>query len=199
MSKRKFSELNDIIETAYVVADYSDSNRCYDGAKERETIRRDENVGQLRERTHEPYRVGFSNNNNNNNNNNNSFRNDGGNIFLKKSQSNSQNSFSNTNGEKPELKKVVLNDDNFPSLGTNSAKINKSTIVETKLNFKKVVEKKVDIVDVSEQKITNAPYKKNNYSQYSIYQEIKEKSEKFAKLKMVNDVSSDDNADDGYY
>ena len=54
-------------------------------------------------------------------------------------------------------------------------------------------------MDVSEQKITNAPYKKNNYSQYSIYQEIKEKSEKFAKLKMVNDVSSDDNADDGYY
>jgi uncharacterized protein YktA (UPF0223 family) len=191
MSKRKFSELNDIIETAYVVADYSDSNRCYDGARERETIRRDENVGQLREQTHEPYRVGFSNNN--------SFRNDGGNIFLKKSQSNSQNSFSNTNVEKPELKKVVLNDDNFPSLGTNSAKINKSSVVETKLNFKKVVEKKVDIVDVSEQKITNAPYKKNNYSQYSIYQEIKEKSEKFAKLKMVNDVSSDDNADDGYY
>ena len=196
MSKRKFSELNDIIETAYVVADYSDSNRCYDGARERETIRRDENVGQLRGQMREPYRVGFSNNNNNNNN---SFRNDGGNIFLKKSQSNSQNSFSNTNGEKPELKKVVLNDDNFPSLGTNSAKINKSSTIENKLNFKKVVEKKVDIVDMSEQKITTAPYKKNNYSQYSIYQEIKEKSEKFAKLKMVNDVSSDDNADDGYY
>jgi hypothetical protein len=196
MSKRKFSELNDIIDTAYVVADYSDSNRCYDGARERETIRRDENVGQLRGQMHEPYRVGFSNNNNNNNN---SFRNDGGNIFLKKSQSNSQNSFSNTNGEKPELKKVVLNDDNFPSLGTNSAKINKSSTIENKLNFKKVVEKKVDLVDVSEQKITTAPYKKNNYSQYSIYQEIKEKSEKFAKLKMVNDVSSDDNADDGYY
>ena len=195
MSKRKFSELNDIIDTAYVVADYSDSNRCYDGARERETIRRDENVGQLRGQMHEPYRVGFSNNNNNNN----SFRNDGGNIFLKKSQSNSQNSFSNTNGEKPELKKVVLNDDNFPSLGTNSAKINKSSTIENKLNFKKVVEKKVDIVDMSEQKITTAPYKKNNYSQYSIYQEIKEKSEKFAKLKMVNDVSSDDNADDGYY
>lgn len=196
MSKRKFSELNDIIETAYVVADYSDSNRCYDGVREREMIRRDENVGQLRGQTHEPYRVGFSNNNNNNNN---SFRNDGGNIFLKKSQSNSQNSFSNTNGENPEIKKVVLNDDNFPSLGTNSAKINKSSIVENKLNFKKVVEKKLDIVDVCEQKITNAPYKKNNYSQFSIYQEIKEKSEKFAKLKMVNDVSSDDNADDGYY
>jgi len=194
MSKRKFNDLNDIIDTAYVVADYSDSNRCYDVARERETIRRDENVGQLRGQMHEPYRVGFSNNNNNN-----SFRNDGGNIFLKKSQSNSQNSFSNTNGEKPELKKVVLNDDNFPSLGTNSAKINKSSTIENKLNFKKVVEKKVDIVDVSEQKITNAPYKKNNYSQYSIYQEIKEKSEKSAKLKMVNDVSSDDNADDGYY
>ena len=56
MSKRKFSDLNDIIDTAYVVADYSDSNRCYDNTTERDVIRRDV-------QSQEPYRVGFSSGN----------------------------------------------------------------------------------------------------------------------------------------
>ena len=204
MSKRKFSELNDIIDTAYVVADYSDSNRCYDGARERETIRRDENVGQLRGQMHEPYRVGFSNNNNNNN----SFRNDGGNIFLKNSQSgsqsSSQNSFQsssqNANSEKSELNKIVLNDDdNFPSLGSNSTKINKPGSLQNKLDFKKVVEKKPEVVNKTEPKVISTQYKKCNYRQYSLYQEIREQSERNAKLKMVDDISSDDNGDENYY
>ena len=200
MSKRKFNDLNDIIDTAYVVADYSDSNRCYDNTMERDIIRRDENFGQPRVQSHEPYRVGFSSNN--------SFRNDGGNIFLKSSQnsfqSGSQNSFQsssqNANSEKSELNKIVLNDDdNFPSLGSNSTKINKPGSLQNKLDFKKVVEKKPEVVNKTEPKVISTQYKKCNYRQYSLYQEIREQSERNAKLKMVDDISSDDNGDENYY
>ena len=200
MSKRKFNDLNDIIDTAYVVADYSDSNRCYDNTMERDIIRRDENFGQPRVQSHEPYRVGFSSNN--------SFRNDGGNIFLKNSQnsfqSSSQNSFQsssqNANSEKSELNKIVLNDDdNFPSLGSNSTKINKPGSLQNKLDFKKVVEKKPEVVNKTEPKVISTQYKKCNYRQYSLYQEIREQSERNAKLKMVDDISSDDNGDENYY
>jgi hypothetical protein len=195
MSKRKFNELNDIIDTAYVVADYSDSNRCYDNTMERHVIRRDENFGQPRVQSQEPYRVGFSSNN--------SFRNDGGNIFLKNSQnsfqSGSQNA-NNANTEKSELNKIVLNDDdNFPSLGSNSTKVNKQGSVQNKLDFKKVVEKKPEVVNKTEPKVMSTQYKKCNYKQYSLYQEIREQSERNAKLKMVDDISSDDNGDDNYY
>ena len=195
MSKRKFSDLNDIIDTAYVVADYSDSNRCHDSRMEREVVRRDENFEQPRVQSHEPHRVGFSSNN--------SFRNDSGNIFLKKSQNSFQSSCSNVNNtstEKSELNKIVLNDDdNFPSLGNNSTKISKPGSVQNKLDFKKVVEKKPEVVNKTEPKVSSTQYKKSNYSQYSLYQEIREQSERFAKLKMVDDISSDDNGDDNYY
>ena len=194
MSNRKFNELNDIIDTAYVVADYSDSNRCHDSRMEREVVRRDENFEQPRVQSHEPHRVGFSSNN--------SFRNDSGNIFLKKSQNSFQSSCSNVNNtstEKSELNKIALNDDNFPSLGSNSTKINKPGSVQHKLDFKKVVEKKPEVVNKTEPKVSSTQYKKSNYSQYSLYQEIREQSERFAKLKMVDDISSDDNGDDNYY
>ena len=194
MSNRKFNELNDIIDTAYVVADYSDSNRCHDSRMERDVVRRDENFEQPRVQSHEPYRVGFSSNN--------SFRNDSGNIFLKKSQNSFQSSCSNANNtstEKSELNKIALNDDNFPSLGNNSTKISKPGSVQNKLDFKKVVEKKPEVVNKTEPKVNSMQYKKSNYSQYSLYQEIREQSERFAKLKMVDDISSDDNGDDNYY
>lgn len=194
MSNRKFNELNDIIDTAYVVADYSDSNRCHDSRMEREVVRRDENFEQPRVQSHEPHRVGFSSNN--------SFRNDSGNIFLKKSQNSFQSSCSNVNNtstEKSELNKIALNDDNFPSLGNNSTKISKPGSVQNKLDFKKVVEKKPEVVNKTEPKVSSTQYKKSNYSQYSLYQEIREQSERFAKLKMVDDISSDDNGDDNYY
>jgi hypothetical protein len=170
---------------------------------ERHVIRRDENFGQPRVQSQEPYRVGFSSNN--------SFRNDGGNIFLKSSQnsfqSGSQNSFqsgsqnaNNANSEKSELNKIVLNDDdNFPSLGSNSTKVNKPGSVQNKLDFKKVVEKKPEVVNKTEPKVMSTQYKKCNYKQYSLYQEIREQSERNAKLKMVDDISSDDNGDDNYY
>ena len=191
MSKRKMNELSDIIDTAYVTADYSQDNEYYDTVHTYDSSKINRSFGQPRANLHEPSKFGSSTNN--------SFRNDnGGNIFLKNSQNNSTSSISpySASSAKPEPNKVVLNDDNFPSLGSTSSKINKPNTV---LDFKKVVEKKPEIVNKPEPKVTNIQHKKFTYSQYSLYQEIKEKSEKIAHLRMVDDVSSDDNVDDGYY
>ena len=191
MSKRKTHDLNDIIDTAFVAADYSHGNGYYDKAVDHDTIKRNRGFGQQRGNLQEPSKFGSASNND-------SFRNDGGNIFLKNSQNNSNNPNS-TNNEKSESNKIVLNDDNFPSLGSKSTKINKPSTVENKLDFKKIVEKKHEVVNKPEPKINNTQYKKFSYNQYSLYQEVKEKSEKIAHLKMVDDISSDDNVDDSYY
>ena len=187
MSKRKTNDLHDIIDTAYVSADYSHGNGYYDKAMEPDIIKRNRGFGQPRGNLQEPYKSCSTSND--------SFRNDGGNIFLK----NSQNNSNSTNNEKSESSKIVLNDDNFPSLGTKSTKINNPSTVENKLDFKKIVEKKQEVVNKPEPKINNSQYKKFSYNQYSLYQEVKEKSEKIAHLKMVDDISSDDNVDDSYY
>ena len=205
MSKRKTHDLDDIIETAYVVADYSHGNGYYDKATDNDIIKRNRSFGQTRGPLHEPSRFGSTGND--------TFRNDGGNggnggsggsnIFLKNSQNNMNNS-TNTNADKNESNKIDLNDDNFPSLGSKLVqplKNNKSTNVEHKLDFKKIVEKKPDIINNPEHKVSNTQYKKFSYNQYSLYQEVKEKSEMIAHLKMVDDISSDDNVDvdDNYY
>ena len=189
MSKRKTHDLDDIIETAYVVADYSHGNGYYDKATDNDIIKRNRSFGQTRGPLQEPSRFGSTGND--------TFRNDG-NIFLKNSQSNS-NIASNTNTDKNESNKIDLNDDNFPSLGSKTVKNSKSNIVEHKLDFKKIVEKKPEVVNKPEHKVSNTQYKKFSYNQYSLYQEVKEKSEKIAHLKMVDDISSDDNIDDSYY
>ena len=194
MSKRKTNDLHDIIDTAFVAADYSHGNGYYDKAVDHDTIKRNRGFGQQRGNLQEPSKFGSTSNND-------SFRNDGGNIFLKNSQnnSNSSNNPNSTNNEKSESSKIVLNDHNFPSLGSKSTKINKPSTVENKLDFKKIVEKKHEVVIKPEPKINNTQYKKFSYNQYSLYQEVKEKSEKIAHLKMVDDISSDDNIDDSYY
>ena len=193
MSKKKIHDLNDIIETAYVSADYSHGNGYYDKAIDRSIIKRNRSFGQLGGQLQEQSRFGSTNND--------TFRNDSSNIFLKNSQSNVNNS-SNTNTDKTESNKIDLNDDNFPSLGSKpiqSVKNNNSNIVENKLDFKKIVEKKPDVVNKPDYKVNSTQYKKFNYNQYSLYQEVKEKSEMIANLKMVDDNSSDDNVDDNYY
>jgi hypothetical protein len=195
MSKRKMNDLNDIIATAYVTADYSNYNESYDNVRAHDSIKGNRSFGQHYVNLQEPSKSGSFTNN--------SFRNDtGGNIFLKNSQNNSSSFTSSSNpysasNEKLESNKVVLNDDNFPSLGSTTSKINKPNTV---LDFKKVVEKKPETVNKPEPKVSNTQHKKFSCNhQYSLYQEIKEKSEKIAHLKMVDDVSSDDNIDDGYY
>jgi hypothetical protein len=195
MSKKKIHDLNDIIETAYVSADYSHGNGYYDKATDNSIIKRNRSFGQSRGQLQEQSRFGSTNND--------TFRNDSNNIFLKNSQNNVNNA-SNTSSDKNESTKIDLNDDNFPSLGSKpvqSVKNNNSNTVEHKLDFKKIVEKKPEVVNKPDYKVSSTQYKKFSYNQYSLYQEVKEKSEKIAHMKMVDDISSDDNVDhdDNYY
>ena len=89
---------------------------------------------------------------------------------------------------------IVLNDDNFPSLGCKPDSTNKSSKIDNKLDFKKMVEKKpIVVTKPSAPPLQNLAINnrfKNN--QYSLYNEIKERSEKIAQNKMIDEISSDD-------
>lgn len=212
MSKKKSYDLKDIIESSYVSADYGENTEYYDTISpgNKRNVRSYDPSPQSPKQTHsnQPYRFGS--------NNNDTFRNDSssGNIFLK----NSKNSFSNTNTstsafqtkESAEQKKIELNDDNFPSLGSKSTPMltkdvkhnnikstnsgtNNNSSAENKLDFKRVVEKKVEVVNKPEVKTYLNKPSRFKYGSDSLYYGIKEKSEKIAHLKMANyDMSSDD-------
>jgi len=56
-----------------------------------------------------------------------------------------------------------------------------------------------DLMDVNRlDSLLTTKYRKLNYNNYSLYQEVKEKSEHIARIKMVNDVLSDDDNIDNY-
>lgn len=178
------NEMNDIIETAYTVADYSHGGGYYEKASEYDNSNKRNTYSSI------PYH--HDNNNNNNN------------IFLKYNQTGKNNTDSTaTTTDNVDINKIVLNDDNFPPLGGKQEfDINKSSKVYNKLDFKKMVEKK-SIVPVNQPTThthththpcpqissTNNRFKNN---QYSLYNEIKERSEKIAQNKMIDEISSDD-------
>ena len=190
MSK-KMNEINDIIDSAYTVADYSHGGGYYDKASEHGNRR---NIY-----SSIPYHREHNGNSNSNSN--------GNNIFLKNSQTvntnGNTNCNTNTNGntntgtnsnESCDAKKLALNDDNFPSLGCKPNSINKYDKIENKLDFKKMVEKKTIVptkpsAPSLENSATNNRFKSNKFS---LYNEIKERSEKIAKNKMIDEISSDD-------
>jgi hypothetical protein len=221
MSKRKINELNEIIDTAYVVADDSYDSR-YDNNynTRRGNTRQDDtsiesdtskiSFGHTSTTTQAPYRVGHTSNSTNifrNNGGSSGTSGDGGNIFLKNKQYESINANGTTttyvNNNKKDLDKVVLNDNNFPSLGSkpiHDVSHGKPNNLAHKLDFKKIVEKRPEVNSSKpEQKTANTgQYRKLNYNNYSLYQEVKEKSEHIARIKMVNDVLSDDDNIDNY-
>lgn len=182
------NEINDIIETAYTVADYSHGGGYYDKASEYDNSNKRNTYSSI------PYHRDNNNNSNNNSNNNNN------NIFLKYNQTGKNNTDSTaTTTDNVDINKIVLNDDNFPPLGgKQEIDINKSSKVYNKLDFKKMVEKK-SIAPVNQPTThthpcpqissTNNRFKNN---QYSLYNEIKERSEKIAQNKMIDEISSDD-------
>jgi hypothetical protein len=122
------------------------------------------------------------------------------NIFLKRSQNIFSSNIKNTNNvgngnKESDQKKIELNEDNFPSLGSKNTTI-KTNNAEKKLDFKKVVEKKSEVINKPEIKTTHIKKNKSIYGSDVLYYGIKEKSEKIAYLKMVNDnVYSDDDGD----
>ena len=169
------NEINDMIETAYTVADYSHGGGYYDKASE---------FGNKKNTYSSiPYHREHNGNTNGNNNNN---------IFLKNSQT--CTSTGTIINESCDDKKLVLNDDNFPSLGCKPDSTNKSSKIENKLDFKKMVEKKPIVITKPiapplQNSATNNRFKSN---QFSLYNEIKERSEKIAQNKMIDEISSDD-------
>ena len=217
MSKKKSYDIKDIIDSSYVRSDYGD--RYYDRGIEsvnRPRYNRECQDTQIPTQTQiqNPFSSNNNNNNNDNNNNNNSsiFRNDNinsGNIFLKKSQNIFNNSMNNagnpgnTNKESNDQKKIEINEDNFPSLGSKKTVINNNNNNnnnnQKKLDFKKVVEKKIEVVNKPE---INTNQNKNNRfksSSDAFYYGIKENSEKIAYLKMSNEYVYSDDEDDVYY
>lgn len=173
------NEINDMIETAYTVADYSHGGGYYDKASEHGN----------RRNTYSsiPYHREHNSNSNSNNNN----------IFLKNSHTGNNNTNTNASAnsnESCDAKKLALNDDNFPSLGCKPDTQNKSDKIENKLDFKKMVEKKTIVLTKPsapplQNSATNNRFKSNKFS---LYNEIKERSEKIAQNKMIDEISSDD-------
>ena len=204
MSKKKGYDFKDIIDSSYVPADYSYGNDYYDKVRESDNFRinitdqQQQQKTQFQSQTQSISRFGSNNNDTFKSDN----RSSSNNIFLK----NSQNSFSNmnTNKESIEQKKIEVNDDNFPSLGSKNmqpSKIIKNNNTENKLDFKKIVEKKVEIINKQDPKVNNIKPNRFKYGNDMLYYGIKEKSEKIAQMKMVNDglYSDDNNEDDEYY
>lgn len=205
MSGKKGYDLKDIIESSYVTSDYGDkfydrdrdsvnkktSNRYYQSNTQTQT--------QTYTQTHDQPSSIFRNDTGGNGGN-------GGNsdnIFLKRSQNIFSSNIKNTNNtsnmgngnKESDQKKIELNEDNFPSLGSKNTTI-KTNNAEKKLDFKKVVEKKSEVINKPEIKTTHIKKNKSIYGSDVLYYGIKEKSEKIAYLKMVNDnVYSDDDGD----
>lgn len=205
MSGKKGYDLKDIIESSYVTSDYGD--KFYD--RDRDSVNKKTNnryyqsntqtQTQTYTQTHDQPSSIFRNDTGGNGGN-------GGNsdnIFLKRSQNIFSSNIKNTNNtsnmgngnKESDQKKIELNEDNFPSLGSKNTTI-KTNNAEKKLDFKKVVEKKSEVINKPEIKTTHIKKNKSIYGSDVLYYGIKEKSEKIAYLKMVNDnVYSDDDGD----
>ena len=114
------------------------------------------------------------------------------NIFLKASSQSNLFASNNISAKNEPAISLSLDNDNFPSLGSTSKTNSVSNAAKT-LDFKKIVQTKQTVV----QNIATTPsvHKPSHSSnKLAMYQEIKDKSEKYAKVKMYNEYSSDDDA-----
>lgn len=212
MSGKKGYDLKDIIESSYVTSDYGDkfydkdrdhvnkktNNRYYQSTTQPQTQSQEQPNSIFRNDTGSSGgNVGNGGNGGNGGNVGNS-----DNIFLKRSQNIFSSNLNNTNNmgngnKESDQKKIELNEDNFPSLGSKNTTI-KPIHTEKKLDFKKVVEKKQEVVSKPEIKTTNIKKNKYKYGGDVLYYGIKEQSEKIAYLKMVNDNTYSDDDGDNY-
>ena len=88
---------------------------------------------------------------------------------------------------------LSLDNDNFPSLGSSNKNnnLNNLTNAAKPLDFKKVIQTKSVIVQTAA--VTPSVHKSfHSSNKLAMYQDIKDKSEKYAKVKMNNEYSSDD-------
>jgi hypothetical protein len=181
--KSKSHEINDIIDTAYTETDYSLGNGFYDEIRDYKRPRNTDVyncLSQPRPHPHPPADTKLEKN-----------------MFLKYSQNNTSVKNNNTLVEK----NVVVDDDNFPSLGgfkSNSSAENPVN-QQASLNFKKVVTTSLAIPtenanvnsNTKDQSSSQNSYH-NKYNSFIMYHHIKDNSEKIARYRMENDYSSDD-------
>jgi len=178
--KGKSHEINDILDTAFTETDYSHGNGFYDEIRDHQRPRNANgfhNLSQTIKHASTPTDK---------------------NMFLKYSQ----NDTTIKNNDTPIDKQILVDDDNFPSLG--GAKPATSVPQSNKcLNFKKVVTSlTIPTEDMNTNTNTNtnintkeqssfrsAQYNKS--SRYMMYHNIKDTSEKIARYRMENEYSSD--------
>ena len=206
--KGKSHEINDIIYSADATADYSHTNKYYEEVYDNKKSFINDNTGNINTSiptsTSTPTPTSTSTNtftNNrfrqNNDNKLNSVNSDNtstskSNIFLKASSQSNLFASNNISAKNEPAISLSLDNDNFPSLGSTSKTNSVSNAAKT-LDFKKIVQTKQTVV----QNIATTPsvHKPSHSSnKLAMYQEIKDKSEKYAKVKMYNEYSSDDDA-----
>ena len=185
MSKKsKTSEINDIIDSSYVEANYSYSNEYYDEVD-----------------SHRPRNTCHNTGN-------------GGNPFSKissirappspisatpvtTSHANTSNIFmkytgnTNTAGDNPVAtpKEIKNTEDEFPSLGGGGRKKTNVLATPPLMNFKKIVETKKPI-EVQQQVVQSK--RDDYYNRFKVYEEVKYYSEKTARSKIYRSGYSDD-------
>ena len=175
--KGKSHEINDIIDTAFTETDYSHGNGYYDEIRD---YRRSKNTNSFRNLPQNqtpvtPVDTKLEKN-----------------MFLKYSQNDTTIKNNDTQIDKQADKEIVVNEDNFPSLGGGKPKV---TAIHQPacLNFKKVVTTTLTVptenMNTKEKSPSRNPY--NKPSRYLMYHHIKDNSEKIARYKMENEYSSD--------
>lgn len=198
--KGKSHEINDIIDSADATADYSHTNKYYEEVYDNRISNRNDNttVPNTPASTNTFTNNRFTNNKFRQNNDNTSASTSASanNIFLKaSSQTNLFSSNSNsTKNESCKEQTLSLDNDNFPSLGSTKKTNNVSNVAKT-LDFKKIVQTKTNVVHTTTAPVPPLHKQVNHSKKISMFQEIRDQSEKYAKVKMYNEFSSDD---DGY-
>ena len=190
--KGKSHEINDIIDTAFTETDYSHGNGFYDEIRD---YNRPRNTGGFRSLTQTQTQTQTQTTSDTKTEKN---------MFLKYSQ----NDTSVKNNDTQNEKQIVVDDDNFPSLGGAKPKTPASTAPAKQpvsLNFKKIVTTPLAIptesananansnsnVNTKEQSSSRNSYH-NKSKGFLMYHHIKDNSEKIARYRMENDYSSED-------
>ena len=202
MSKKsKTSEINDIIDSSYTEADYSNDSYddVYHSRRYRNTYNPDGNIGNIN-----PFskittiRQAATSANHTNSSN----------VFMKYTGGSNQNS---ENGDKsagtPNSMQIKNTEEEFPSLGGSKKPVVQVPVsVPVAMNFKKIVETKKPIEIVQPQIAQSKPKLNTNRNQYRAYEEVKYYSEKTARSKIRRgkysddeDEIEDDDDDNNYY
>jgi hypothetical protein len=213
MSKKsKTSEINDIIDSSYTEADYSNDSYddIYHSRRYRNTYNHDGNIGNInpfskittiRQPAPAPAYAYVSAATSVNHTNS-------SNVFMKYTGGSNQNSENvDKSAGTPNSIQIKNIEEEFPSLGGSKKPVAQAPVsVPVAMNFKKIVETKKPIEIVQPQIAQSKPKLNTNRNQYRAYEEVKYYSEKTARSKIRRgkysddeDEIEDDDDDNNYY